>query len=77
MIEYDENALKANEDRFGPVSEPFENYMRMPDTVKLNWIGKEEDLDKLDQLLSEPYVGIDSEWKMTLYNDKEVCLPLI
>lgn len=51
MIEYDENALKANEDRFGPVSEPYENYMRMPDTVKLNWIGKEEDLDKLDQLL--------------------------
>jgi ribonuclease D len=49
----------------------------MPPEIKLNWIGTEKDIPLLDQLLKEPNVGIDSEWRMKLYNDRNQVLPLI
>ena len=37
--------------------------MRLPESVKLHWIGEKSDIDKLKLLLDEPYIGVDSEWR--------------
>ena len=49
-------------DKFGPISEPTEDYLKLPDDVRLHWVGTEEDIQVLDVLLSEPLIGVDSEW---------------
>lgn len=38
----------------------------MPAHVKLEWIGNDEDVPKLEALLEEPMIGIDSEWRPEL-----------
>jgi hypothetical protein len=53
-------------DEFEPLSRPIEEYIKLPDNVKLEWIGSEEDVPKLSELLSEPYIGMDSEWRPEL-----------
>jgi len=49
---------------FGPLSDAA--CIRLPDHVKVEWIGKHEDIPKLDALHSEPYIGVDSEWRPSL-----------
>jgi hypothetical protein len=66
---YDEAAdksLSKQESAFGPVSKPEGDYMRLPDTVKVEWVGTESDVAKLEALLSEPLIGVDSEWRAEL-----------
>ena len=57
-------------DAFEPLSRPLEDYLSLPDFVKLDWIGSEEDVPKLEVLLEEEYIGMDSEWRpqLTIYN---------
>jgi len=38
----------------------------MPDNVRIEWVSEEGDIDKLDVLMDEQYIGIDSEWRPTL-----------
>ncbi len=40
--------------------------LRLPSHVKVEWIGSIEDIEKLDALHSEPFIGIDSEWRPSL-----------
>ena len=56
----------AQQGEFSPVSRPVENYLSLPKEVKLEWIGSDEDVPKLEQLLEEPYIGVDSEWRPEL-----------
>ena len=51
---------------FGPLSKPSENFLRLPDTVKVQWIGSEADVPLLEELLSEPLIGVDAEWRPEL-----------
>jgi len=55
-----------SEDEYGPVSRPIDKFVVIPNYVKMIWIETEEDIDKLDLLLDEEYIGIDSEWRPTL-----------
>lgn len=53
-------------DEFEPMSRPIENYISMPADVKVEWIGTEDDVPKLKELLDEPLIGVDSEWRPEL-----------
>ena len=48
------------------MSRPIDDYIKLPDEVKVEWIGKEDDVPKLKDLLEEPLIGIDSEWRPEL-----------
>jgi len=53
-------------DRFGPITEPLENNLVLPDDYSVEFIGTEEDIDKLENLEGCEYIGIDSEWRPQL-----------
>jgi hypothetical protein len=38
----------------------------LPEHVKLEWVSSLEDIKKLDLLLTEPFIGVDSEWRPSL-----------
>lgn len=48
------------------MSQPVENYLQLPDQVKVHWIGTEEDVPKLAILLDDEFIGVDSEWRPQL-----------
>ena len=50
-------------DAFEPLSEPKNSYYYLPDQITVQWVGSEEDVSKLEALLSEPMIGVDSEWR--------------
>ena len=56
----------AQQGEFSPVCRPVEDYLSLPKEVKLEWIGSEQDVPKLEQLLEEPFIGVDSEWRPEL-----------
>jgi len=49
---------------FGPVSRPHQNYLTLPQEIQVEWISQESDILKLEPLLSEKYIGVDSEWRI-------------
>lgn len=53
-------------DAFEPLSKPAEDYIKLPDNVKVEWIGNEQDVPKLEILLQDELVGVDSEWRPQL-----------
>jgi len=53
-------------DAFEPLSEPKTEYIHLPDFVNVEWIGTENDVSKLSQLLQEEFIGVDSEWRPQL-----------
>jgi ribonuclease D len=53
-------------DIFGPLSDPPSNYITLPSDVRVEVIDSVVDIPKLDVLLSEPYIGVDSEWRPSL-----------
>ena len=53
-------------DEFEVMSRPKEEYMQLPDDVSLDWIGTEEDVEKLEVLLNDEFIGVDSEWRPQL-----------
>lgn len=42
--------------------------MRLPESVKVHWVGEPEDVKKLELLIGKPYVGVDAEWKCGAVN---------
>ena len=67
-VVYDEakDSSLYNYDEFEPLSRPIEEYIKLPETVKVEWIGEEDDVPKLKELLEEPLIGMDSEWRPEL-----------
>lgn len=61
-IEYDGTTDTITPDKFGPLTGHVE-CLRLPAEVKVEWISTLDDIVKLNQLLSEPYIGIDCEWR--------------
>jgi len=39
------------------------NYISLPTHIKVKMISTEDDIDLLDELFSEKYIGVDSEWR--------------
>ena len=40
-------------DAFEPLSKPAKDYIKLPDHVKLEWVGSEQDVEKLAILLQD------------------------
>ena len=51
-------------DFFGPITEG--EILRLPEHVGVEMISTLQDIDKLDNLFSEKYIGVDSEWRPQL-----------
>ena len=67
-VEYDEtkDTSLQKHDCFEPLSKPAEEYLALPDHVSVTWIGTEEDCKKLEVLLEDAFIGVDSEWRPQL-----------
>lgn len=40
--------------------------MHLPDEVSLDWIGNDKDVEKLEVLMNDELIGVDSEWRPQL-----------
>jgi hypothetical protein len=63
-VHYDPTKDIVKEDIFGPLSAG--DYIKLPEHVKVEWVGTIEDIEKLDKLHSEPFIGVDSEWRPSM-----------
>ena len=64
-----------NLDYFGPLTKDKE-CVRLPEDIHFQLISKESDIEQLDFLLEEKYVGVDSEWRpnLTTFHKTKVAL---
>jgi hypothetical protein len=53
-------------DKFGPLSSPVENYKSLPEHVEVQMVERDDQVEQLDELLGEKYIGVDSEWRPSL-----------
>jgi len=53
-------------DAFETLSKPENEFIQLPESVKVHWIGTDADCEKLESLLSEEFIGVDSEWRPQL-----------
>lgn len=58
---YDPNEDVQPEDKFGPCTQG--DFYTLPKEVTVKFIGSEQDVPSLQQLLGKSYIGIDSEWR--------------
>ena len=67
-VEYDEakDTSLQQYDAFEPLSKPANEYIKLPDHVSVTWIGTDEDCKKLEVLLEDEFIGVDSEWRPQL-----------
>ena len=60
QIEYDPQRDTPTTDEFGPITK---DTLVLPKDVQVEIISQVDHIKKLDALLSEPYIGVDAEWK--------------
>jgi hypothetical protein len=60
-IYYDPSKDPVPFDTFGPLTP--EGCLSLPPTVKVEWIGSVDEINKLDLLLKESFIGVDTEWR--------------
>ncbi len=60
-VVYDPKKDPVPYDTFGPLTP--EGCLSLPPTVKVDWVGSVDDINKLDLLLKEPFIGVDAEWR--------------
>lgn len=65
LIDYDESKDSSLQqyDAFEPLSKPANEYIKLPDHVSVTWIGTDDDCQKLEILLEDEFIGVDSEWR--------------
>ena len=61
QIYYDPKKDPVPYDSFGPLTP--EGCLTLPKTVKVEWVGAVDEINKLDLLLKEPFIGVDTEWR--------------
>ena len=66
VYQIDKDTSLSKEDHFGPLSTPSTDFMALPDSVKVEMISTENDIAKLEVLLEEEFIGVDSEWRPQL-----------
>ncbi|MGZ8757729.1 MAG: hypothetical protein ACXWXC_07240, partial [Aeromicrobium sp.] len=52
---------------FGPISTPLNEFISLPDSVKVQIVSSEFDVSLLDALLEEPFIGVDLEWRPEIF----------
>lgn len=65
-VMYDQSKDPLPYDGFGPLSQPVDKYIMFPQHIKVEMVATLGDLVKLDVLLDEQYIGVDSEWRPSL-----------
>lgn len=60
--EYSETSDIVPADIFGPLSQTGECF-ELPADLRVEWIGTEDDIHRLDLLLAEKIIGVDCEWR--------------
>jgi hypothetical protein len=67
-VEYDQTLDSSLNcyDEFEVLSRPKEDYMQLPEDVTCDWITDEKDVERLSILMSEEFIGVDSEWRPQL-----------
>lgn len=67
-IEYNsEKDYVGQTDIFGPLSNPVQEHCRIPENVKVVVVDNEDDVDQMDVLFKEKFIGLDSEWRTRLH----------
>jgi len=64
-------------DLFEPVSQPPKDYYRMPLDTKVEFIGDGKQIKKLECLIGQKYIGVDSEWRPQMHRWQETKGPAI
>ena len=62
VIPYDPKFDRQPVDAFAPIKTD-NNTLRMPKKIKVHFIGKEEDIGMLNELVGSSMIGMDSEWR--------------
>jgi hypothetical protein len=63
-VNYDaEKDYKPDKDLFEPKSSPPKDYLRLPVSLEVQFIGTPEDIPKLKTLKGQKFIGVDSEWR--------------
>lgn len=72
-VKYDPNKDPVPYDVFGPLTE---DCIGLPEDVDVEWISRVNQLERLNVLLKEPYIGVDAEWRpsLTRFHDTKPAL---
>lgn len=67
-VEVTEEDMKIDTvpDKFGPLSEPESEYVRLPSDTNVTFIGSEEEIKLAEPLLHSKCLGVDCEWRPSL-----------
>ena len=77
-LKYDnEKDYKPEKDLFEPKSQPPAKYLRLPVDLKVEFIGKSEDISKMKVLIGQKFIGVDSEWRPQITRWTEMSGPSI
>jgi hypothetical protein len=55
--------FKPIKDYFEPVSLPSTDYLRMPPSIKMEFIDNEQKVAQLEDLKGQKFIGVDAEWR--------------
>lgn len=59
----DKDTSLQKHDAFEPLSQPQSEYIKLPASVQVTWIGTDDDVPQLEVLLKDEFIGVDSEWR--------------
>ena len=62
----DDMKIDCIEDVFGPVSQPTEEFYKLPTETNVTFIGTEEEIKLAEPLLDSKWIGVDWEWRPSL-----------
>jgi hypothetical protein len=67
-FKYDKSKdYKAVKDLFEPISTPSSEYLRLPVSIKMEFIDSEDSISMLEDLKGQKYIGVDAEWRPQIH----------
>ena len=55
--------FKPMKDLFEPISEPAKEHLRLPTSIKFEFIDSEAKVAELNELKGQRFIGLDAEWR--------------
>lgn len=77
QITYNSMFGLEKENKFGPLTQPTEKQLHLPENIKVTWISSKDQIPQLSILKKEPYIGVDSEWRCVLTNFNKTKVSLL
>ena len=66
VYDRDKDTSIPQQGELAPVSQPVTDYCQLPGHVNIKMIDTDEDCKDMEELLDEPFIGVDSEWRPEL-----------